>query len=160
MPLMVDGHNLIPRIPGLSLQEIDDETRLIELLQDYSRRRRKPVEVYFDNAPPGISTMRSFGTVVAHFTHQGQTADDAIRARLIRLGRSARNWTVVSSDLAVQASARAVHARVLASETFARELIMAIEGTSSEAGKRSEASLSPEEVNNWLEIFKKRGKLK
>lgn len=104
--------------------------------------------------------MRSFGMVVAHFIHQGQTADDAIRARLIRLGRSARNWTVVSSDLAVQASARAAHARVLASESFARELIMAVEGTSSEAGKRPEASLSPEEVDIWLEIFKKRGKMK
>jgi uncharacterized protein len=106
MPYIIDGHNLIPKLPGLELSDIDDESRLIELLQEFCRRQRKRVEVYFDNAPPVERRAQSFGAVTARFVRQGTTADAAIRARLARLGRSARNWTVVSSDQEVQAAAR------------------------------------------------------
>ncbi|MBP1702274.1 MAG: hypothetical protein H6Q38_1381, partial [Chloroflexi bacterium] len=41
MPYIVDGHNLIPKIPGLSLRAIDDEMQLIELLQEFCRVQRK-----------------------------------------------------------------------------------------------------------------------
>ena len=59
MPLIIDGHNLIPKIPGLSLQAIDDETQLVELLGEYCRLSRRQVEVFFDNAPPGVPRARS-----------------------------------------------------------------------------------------------------
>jgi hypothetical protein len=36
MPFLVDGHNLIPKLQGLTLEEIDDEVHLIELLQTYA----------------------------------------------------------------------------------------------------------------------------
>jgi len=79
MPYLIDGHNLIPKIAGLSLQDIDDETRLVEMLQDYCRRRgKKGVEVFFDNAPPGQPSKRVYGTVTAHFVRTGRTADAAI----------------------------------------------------------------------------------
>ncbi len=111
MPFLIDGHNLIPKIPGLNLQALDDEEQLIKLLQEYCRRQRKQVEVFFDNAPPGGVRARNFGLVIARFVRQGTTADQAIRERLTRLGRLARNWTVVSSDLTVQSWARAAQAR-------------------------------------------------
>jgi predicted RNA-binding protein with PIN domain len=94
MRYLIDGHNLIPKLPGLSLNAIDDELRLVELLQEYCRRSRNGVEVYFDNAPPGQAGTRRYGTVSAHFIPRGRTADDAIRLRLGRLGRSGKNWTV------------------------------------------------------------------
>ena len=53
MPFIVDGHNLIPKVPGLNLQDMEDELQLVELLQEFCRINRKQVEVYFDNAPPG-----------------------------------------------------------------------------------------------------------
>jgi uncharacterized protein len=115
MPYLIDGHNLIAKTPGLSLQAFDDENQLIELLQDFCRTRRKPVEVYFDNAPVGQAAVRRFGQVTAHFVRQGSTADAAIHRRLVRLGKSAGNWTVVSSDRAVQTAARLAHAQVLSS---------------------------------------------
>ncbi len=108
MPYLIDGHNLIPKIPGLSLQAEDDEQQLITLLLEFCRLQRKQVEVYFDNAPPGGVRARNFGNVIARFVRQGSTADQAIRQRLERLGRAARNWTVVSSDLAVQTEARGI----------------------------------------------------
>lgn len=159
MPYLVDGHNLIPKVPGLALEEIDDEVQLIELLQIYARLSRKAVEVYFDNAPPGQPRSRSYGSVTAHFVRQGQSADQAISARLNRLGSAARNWSVVSSDGQVQAAARAARARVLSSEAFARQLqsqlrsqLQSFEDNRATPAA-SEGSLSEDEVDEWMKLF-------
>jgi predicted RNA-binding protein with PIN domain len=154
MPYIIDGHNLIPKIPGLSLEAIDDEQKLIELLQDFCRRRRKRVEVYFDNAPPGGMRVRKLGVVTARFVRSGQTADDAIKARLKRMGRSARNWTVVSSDRMVQASARAARARVEPSELFSRRLLETLDERPQDREiSKGDEPLSPEDIQTWLDIF-------
>lgn len=155
MPYLIDGHNLIPKLPGISLSAIDDEITLVVLLQEYYRRSRKRVEVYFDNAPPGQAGIRKYGMVVAYFVPQGQTVDDAIRIHLGKLGRNARNWIVVSSDHQVQMDARAAHARVIPSERFARELLGGT-GSSIRAEKPADVELSPDEVTAWMNIFSKR----
>lgn len=152
MHYLIDGHNLIPKLPGLSLGAIDDELRLVELLQEYCRRSRNQVEVYFDNAPPGQAGARKYGTVSAHFIPQGRTADDAIRLRLGRLGRTGKNWSVVSSDQRVQTDARAVHAQAVPSEKFSRMLLATL-GSSTEAKKTADLALSPEEVTAWMNLF-------
>jgi predicted RNA-binding protein with PIN domain len=159
MPYLIDGHNLIPKIPGMNLGEVDDETQLIEMLQEFCRRRRKQVEVYFDNAPAGQPRVRKFGSVTARFARAGQSADALIHAHLQRLGRSARNWTVVSSDHQVQAAARAARAKFIASEAFARELLAALVSSEtmgealSESGTEGESGLSSEELDEWLDLF-------
>lgn len=153
MPYLIDGHNLIPKIPGLNLQALDDEEQLIQLLQEYCRRQRKQIEVFFDNAPPGGVRARNFGLVVARFVRQGSTADQAIGERLVRLGRLARNWTVVSSDLAVQSSARAAQARVMPSEVFARLLVMALDEQAVDPGENRQAGVSTDELDDWLKLF-------
>jgi uncharacterized protein len=158
MPYIIDGHNLIPKVPGLSLQEVDDEQQLLEMLQEFCRRQRKQVEVFFDNAPPGGVRARNLGSVIARFVRQGTTADDTIRKRLANLGRAARNWTVVSSDHAVQAEARAVQAQPMPSETFARILVQALDDTRADQGETADAGLNPEEVDEWLRLFGSRDK--
>ncbi len=120
--LIIDGHNLIPKVPGLSLRDIDDEESLAALLQQYARAKRKQVVVFFDGAPPGQAGERAYGVVRAHYVPAGRTADDAIRQYLEALGKAARSATVVSSDRQVQANARELRARVLSSDDFAREL--------------------------------------
>lgn len=152
MPYIIDGHNLIPRIPGISLQDIDDEMRLVQLLQEFCRINRKKVEVYFDNAPSGSPGARNYGSVLARFVRQGRTADHAIQKKLRRLGGEARNWTVVSSDLEVQANARAARAKVMPSDVFAEQLFDLAEG-SGEVPLQEEGDLSPQEVENWMKIF-------
>ncbi len=155
MPYLIDGHNLIPKLPGFSLSIIDDEIRLVKLLQDYCRRNRRQVDVYFDNAPAGQAGRRIYGAVIAHFIAQGRTADDAISARLEKLGRNARNWSVVSSDQRVQRDARAVQAKVIPSEKFAQELLPGL-GSSEAAEKPVDLKLSPEDVADWLKEFTRR----
>lgn len=153
MPYIIDGHNLIPKIPGLSLEAIDDEEQLIALLQEYCRATRKQVEVYFDNAPPGQPRARSYGFVTARFVRAGRTADEAIGAKLRRLGRGARNWTVVSSDHGVQSKARAAQARVMTSDEFAGQLLAALEQVEPGPAAKEEGELSAEELEEWLRLF-------
>jgi uncharacterized protein len=153
MPYIIDGHNLIPRIPGLDLASINDEVQLIELVQEFCRLRRKQAEIYFDNAPPGQPKARHYGQVLARFVRAGQTADDAIRLRLHRLGAEARNWTVVSSDLQVQHAVRAARAQSVSSEVFARLLGDTLHQGESSSGLESKSSLGDGEVQEWLDLF-------
>jgi predicted RNA-binding protein with PIN domain len=153
MPYLIDGHNLIPKI-GLRLDSLDDEEQLIPRLQEFCRLRRAQVEVYFDGAPPGQVSTRKAGAVTAHFVRKGSSADSAIEARLVRLGKAARNWIVVSSDRRVQSAAGSVHAGVLSSEDFAREMSKA-QALGSTLPKH-DATLAPDEVEEWLDIFNKR----
>ncbi|NOY99984.1 MAG: hypothetical protein GXP40_12430 [Chloroflexi bacterium] len=150
MPYLIDGHNLIPKI-GLSLHSLDDEMQLVAILREFCRLQRKRVDVYFDGAPPGQNGARKFGAVTAYFVRQGRTADDAIRSRLQKLGNAARNWTVVSSDRAVQANARAARAACVSSDAFARQVTQA--RLANLENPAEESTLSPEEVDEWMKIF-------
>ena len=162
MALLIDGHNLIPKIPGLSLSEPDDEIELLGLLQEYCRLRRQNAECFFDRALEGRPRTRTIGTIVVKFARAGQTADNEIRERLAALGKRARNYTVVSSDQSIQLAARSARAEVKSSERFAQEMMDAISGVASQ-GKRSQGegediSVSPEEVEMWLRAFRARKK--
>jgi hypothetical protein len=152
MPYIIDGHNLIPKIPGLSLQDIEDEIQLVKMLQEFCRIKRKQVEVFFDNAPPGQPVARNYGSVVARFVREGSTADQAIHSKLKRLGGEARNWTVVSSDREVQVNARNLRSKVISSEVFAQQL-MEVLGESTESSPDPENELSPQDVKDWMHIF-------
>ncbi|OJX44769.1 MAG: hypothetical protein BGO78_07110 [Chloroflexi bacterium 44-23] len=119
---LIDGHNLIPKIYGMSLAMDDKENQLIELLQEFARLKRKKVEVYFDNAPPGYANTRKFGSITAHFIRQGLTADNAIIDRVRKMGKQASQVIVVSSDHAIQNEVRACSATAKSSEEFFREM--------------------------------------
>ena len=154
MPYLVDGHNLIPKV-GLRLDSLDDELELVAILQEFSRLHRRQVEVYFDGAPADQAGTRNLGTVKAHFVRGGTTADAAITRRLKKLGRSAKNWIVVSSDRQVQAEGRGAHAEVLSSEEFARQLQQTPRGDSGKPA--ADRKVSPAEVDEWLKIFGSKG---
>jgi hypothetical protein len=158
MPYLIDGHNLIPKA-GLHLDSPDDEIDLVRLLQEFARLTRRQVEVYFDGAPPGHAGSRRFGRVTAHFVRRGHTADAAIKNRLDALAAGARNWTVVSSDGEVRGAADAAHAEIVSSEEFAALLtdVASEERHSGSPAKTAgESRLSPQEVEEWMEAFRKR----
>jgi predicted RNA-binding protein with PIN domain len=158
MPYLIDGHNLIPKL-GLRLDLPDDETELIGILQEFSRLSRSTCEVYFDGAPAGGINTKKYGAVTAHFIRLGTTADSAIKSRLDKLGRGARNWIVVSSDREVQGAARAAHAVVVSSDEFGSQLkkLGRPSGEKPSPGKPSgESKLSSEEIDEWLKLFNKK----
>ena len=149
MPYLIDGHNLIPKL-GLRLDSPDDEMELVAVLQEFARLNRREVEVYFDGAPAGQAGARNLGTVRAHFVRLGQTADSAIRARLQKMGKRAKNWIVVSSDHEIQNTARIVRAEILTSEEFVRELRQARDTAPKPP---QDKPLSNAEVEEWLRLF-------
>jgi predicted RNA-binding protein with PIN domain len=149
MPYLIDGHNLIPKL-GLRLDSIDDEMELIAILQEFCKLERRQVDVYFDGAPAPHAGTRKLGRVTAHFVPLITTADNAIRNRLKKLGKSAKNWTVVSSDRQVQAEARAAQAEIMSSDSFARTLKQAQAAAPKPGDNRN---LSKEEVDEWLKLF-------
>jgi predicted RNA-binding protein with PIN domain len=153
MPIIVDGHNLIPQIPGLNLSDIEDEIKLIEVLQDYCRLRRVEIVCYFDKAPQGHPRLQRYGQVTAKFARPGKTADEEIKEQLVRLGRSAREWSVVSSDASIQTAARASRARIIPSDVFSREIeaVLFQETNSKEASDN--ITMTQEELEMWLKTF-------
>jgi predicted RNA-binding protein with PIN domain len=153
MPIIVDGHNLIPKIPGINLSDIEDEIKLIELLQDYCRLRRVEIVCYFDKAPQGHPRLQRHGQVTAKFARSGKTADEEIKEHLVRLGRSAREWSVVSSDASIQASARASKARIIPSDAFSREIEAVLSQENASKNASDDISMSPEELEMWLKTF-------
>ena len=151
MPYLIDGHNLIPKL-GLRLDSMDDEMELVSILQEFCRLERRQVEVFFDGAPAPQAGTRRLGSLTAHFVRLGTTADDAIRNRLKHLSKSAKNWTVVSSDRQVQAEARAARAETISSDSFAGML----KQTRNTSKPNGDQTLSPKEVDDWLKLFEER----
>ena len=153
MPYLVDGHNLIPKV-GLHLNSPDDEMELVAILKEFARLKRQQVEVYFDGAPIGQAGTRKLGTVRAHFVPLGQTADSAIRSRLKKMEKDAKNWIIVSSDHEVQNAARVVRAQVVTSDEFVKMLRAATNSTPK--ANTENKKLSAQEVDEWLKLFREK----
>jgi len=156
LPYIIDGHNLIGAMKEIRLEDPDDEARLAGLLRRFCSRNQRRVTVYFDRGTPAGTSPRDAGGLSIHFVRPPRSADQAILQHLSRLKGAARNWTVVSSDLEVQASARRSGAKVMTSRDFARLLT---QGASS-AGQEDKptSDLSEDEVSDWERLFNRRGR--
>ncbi len=151
MPILIDGHNLIGKLPDIRLDDPDDEAKLVVRLRTYCARTNKRVTVVFDHGlPGGPSRELSGGGVKAIFAVAGRTADGILCER-IRRARDPRGLTVVTSDHQVIAAAQARGARVVRSEEFAAQLNTprAVETIETER----DVSLSADEVEEWLQLF-------
>jgi len=150
MPLLIDGHNLIGRLPDLGLDDPDDEAKLVARLLAYCARARKRATVVFDRGlPGGRSRELSGGGVEVVFAPAGRTADSILRER-VRWARDPRGLIVVTSDNEVIAAAQARGARVMRAEEFAAQL-----NVPRKVETESDAHLSAEEVQEWLNVFGK-----
>ena len=150
MPYIIDGHNLIPRIPGIELDDLDDEIELIKLIQVFCSQTNKKAELYFDRAATGHSRAQVHGRVTARFVNQIETADTAIARHLKRLGAESQNWTVVSSDREVISSAKSARANIISSQKFANQIL---NQSPSPKIDREEIELNENEVDEWMELF-------
>ena len=150
MPVLIDGHNLIGRLPDISLADRDDEAQLVSRLQAYAGRTGKRLTVVFDRGlPGGQSRALSGGRVEVVFAPTGRNADRVLIER-VRRSRNPRGLTVVTSDREVIEAARQRGARVTHSEAFVGELEPA---PAAPGGGKEDVHLSPEEVEAWLELF-------
>jgi predicted RNA-binding protein with PIN domain len=149
MPILIDGHNLIGRMPTLSLQDPNDEEDLVSLLISYRARTGKAITVVFDpGGSPGLLSKRRHGGVEVVFAPQRGGADDLIARRVIR-SPDPSGYTVVTSDQELAARVVRRGGRVRSADDFAAEL-----GPAGEAGDTwKDAPPTSEEVDGWLNVF-------
>lgn len=155
MPILIDGHNLIPHISGISLSDPDDEFKLVLVLRRYAtRRRNRRLVVVFDGGVYGHPDNLNGYNVTCHFAKSPRDGDRELMRRIRQIKRTGE-WEVVTSDRAVAGVARAHGVRVIASDAFADRL----ESDEYELPpvqveeKYRERPLSQREVEEWLELF-------
>ncbi len=150
MPYLIDGHNLIGQLPGITLQDPDDELRLVERLRGVMGRKRARCTVVFDaGLPGGPSRELSTPSVQVVFAHSGTTADRIILER-IRNARDATRWIVVTNDQAIASQARRRGMRVMWSGVFAREMSAPAPIPDDE---NPNPHVTPDELDEWLALF-------
>ncbi|MFZ0547175.1 MAG: NYN domain-containing protein [Candidatus Promineifilaceae bacterium] len=155
MHYLIDGHNLIAKMPDISLDDPDDEVKLILLLKGWAvARLKREVTVIFDHGLPGGYQQRlSTSRIEVVFAPEGKTADSLLISRIKKVPNPPE-YTLVSSDRVVLAAAAARKMAVLLSEAFAELLVGKEEAPPKPKVEESEKpALSSEEVAEWMELF-------
>ena len=154
MHYLIDGHNLIAKMPGISLSDPDDEAKLVLRLKSWSAgSRRRRITVVFDGGlPGGQSRALSSGSIKVLFASTGSSADSVLIGRIHNVQNPAE-YTLVTSDQAVIKAAKARNMPRISAESFAAQI-----QTSNKSAK-AESDLAPvlseEEIEEWLYLFKK-----
>jgi uncharacterized protein len=153
MPLLIDGHNLIGQMPGLSLADADDEAQLVMLLRRYtSAKRGRQAVVVFDRGVYGHPQQLNGYGVTCFFARSPQDADAQIARRLRALARP-RDWTLVTSDRQLARAAEERGVRVISSQEFAGWLLEPEGQRRAPEDGKPDRHLSDAEVAEWLRIF-------
>jgi predicted RNA-binding protein with PIN domain len=149
VPILIDGHNLIGRLPNISLQDSDDEEKLVRLLRSYRARTGRSITVVFD--PGGafaLPNSRRLGGVEVVFAPHSGSADSIIAGR-VRRSQNPGEWLVITSDGELAEQVTRLGARVQSTRAFAKELDQPV----GEPQDWKDEPLSPEEVDAWLALF-------
>ena len=142
MPLLLDGNNLVHRLPGSTRSR----TEVRRLVLEATRHERLAVVVVFDGPPPpGSPLEEALGSVTVLWSGP-VSADDTIVGKIPN-GPAAGQWTVITDDRGLADRARRRGARVRRlSEWQARR-------TAPPRRPRTEPKLSSREVDEWEAFF-------
>jgi predicted RNA-binding protein with PIN domain len=154
MNLLIDGHNLIGQIPGISLADPDDEAKLVMLLRKYAARRRgRQLVVVFDHGVYGHPQQLDGYGVVCYFARSPQDADAQLIRRIARLSRP-REWALVTADRAVARAALDRGMRVIDARAFAAQLASAPDRAKAEPPhEKADIRMSGAELREWMRLF-------
>ncbi|MCP4429134.1 MAG: NYN domain-containing protein [Chloroflexi bacterium] len=156
MHYLIDGHNLIAKLPDISLDDPNDEVELILRLKSWAAASRKrKVTVYFDGGlPGGIEQRLSTSDIKVIFAPKGRTADSLIINRIRKI-QNPPEYTLVTSDQQIIAAAQKRRLPHLRSEAFAAKM-------NGDKQKRAAPPLpletddpivSASEVAEWMTLF-------
>lgn len=157
MNYLIDGHNLIGQMPGISLDDPDDEAKLVSLLRRWTMAdRRRKVTVIFDGGlPAGEAKNLSGGGVKAFFAPRSSSADAVLIRRIEAIGNPPE-FVVVTSDRAIAEVAVRRRVAVQSSDSFAAGMLTDRrlgKDRSEESERPAAAAMSPEEMQEWLALF-------
>jgi len=143
-------------MPHLHLDDPNDEEKLLQHLRRYRAKTGHSITVIFD---PGHSYQpgqtKKEGGITIQFAPPGKTADQLI-IRRIRKVKNPQAVIVVTSDRAVQEAARQARIRVIEAGAFAQQLLPMPPAQAEDEGQQADINLSPDEVDEWLALFKQR----
>ena len=153
MHYLIDGHNLIAAMPGISLEDPEDEAKLVLMLRSWTAAgSRRRATIFFDGGLPGGPDRElSTGVVKVIFASAGRTADNLLISR-INEARNPAEHTLVSSDRAVTSVAVARRMPHLTSQEFARRLQETRETTGAPP-ESDDPEVNEEELADWLRLF-------
>lgn len=160
MNFLIDGHNLIGKLPDIQLSDPDDEAKLILKLINWSAvGKNRRVVVVFDGGVPGNhwSAFRS-ERVKTVFVPQGKTADSWLIRFMRTQVRNPQAFTLISSDNEIIKAARAKRIPFIKSDLFAAQMSDDIEAmfrleAASDERAPEPAPIPTQEVDNWLSMF-------
>ena len=159
MPLLIDGHNLIGSgvFEDISLQDEDDEERLVTRLRVWRSNYRGDMTVVFDRGiVGGASRELSGGGVKVIFARDPQEADDWIKRRI---HQRPQGLTVVTNDGALRQEAKLYDVETWRADEFVRRMAAGGARPSSagdagvERGAETDVHLSDSQVTEWMEVF-------
>lgn len=171
MIYLIDGHNLIGKLPDIQLSDPDDEEKLVRRLQSWARLdRKRKIQVVFDAGKfGGFGDLLSGLNVDVRFSRMGQTADSVL-IRQIKKIRNPQEYTLISSDREIISVAKKRRVGYILSEEFVLMLEEDRKAMKAESEAERKALADPsvaddldvshEEVDEWLDIFAKAPKPK
>lgn len=159
MRYLIDGHNLIGKLTDISLEDPDDEAKLVQKLLGFVARTKDQCVVVFDyGVPAGVSRM-STRSVRVVFASSSSNADRVIMDRIYK-EKNPKQWSVVTEDNQVLNAARKCRMQLLRSTQFANRLARPLPPPKPDIGEADDVSLSDEEVDEWIDFFKQELKKK
>ena len=157
MPYLIDGHNLIAQMPGMTLADPDDEVQLVLRLRQFAARKKQKIIVVFDHGiPGGWSRDLSTGPVKVVFAGSHSNADRVILERL-REAKTPTDIKLVSSDGEIRRMAQAHRVEVIPSPEFVLMLFKPppeAREVKPQSDKREDVWLSKDQVKEWMRLFK------
>jgi uncharacterized protein len=153
MHYLIDGHNLISKLPDINLDDPNDEAKLALRLKSWvAARQKRRVTLFFDGGVVGGKSQElSGGGVTVIFAPANRTADALIIHRLQKVRHPAET-TVVSSDQEILAAAARRRVPTITAEAFALQLNRP--QPEQEPADAAGPVLSEADVAEWLAIFR------
>ena len=158
MIYLIDGHNLIAKMPDIDLDDPNDEVKLVLRLRSWAsaQRSRRVVVVFDQGLPGGKQKQLSNADITAVFASAGKTADSLIINRIHNV-KNPREYTVISSDQMILDAANQHRIATMRSEAFVQEMgvdkRLPTAASEPEAGAEAEPEISDKDVAQWLELF-------
>jgi len=159
MQYLIDGHNLIGKLPDINLDDPNDEAKLVQKLIGFSARTKNRCTVVFDHGIPGGVSRMSNRNVKVIFSSTNSNADKVMIDRIYKQ-KNPKDWFVVSGDNEVLSVARRRRIQVLTSSQFVDLLQRPAPLDKPDVDEAVDVHLTEDEVDEWMTLFTKKPKKK
>lgn len=163
MHYIIDGHNLIGKMPDISLKDPNDEVKLTLRIKSWvAESKKRQVTLFFDGGSQGSHVNRlSSKNMKVIFAPAGKTADSLIICHIRKL-KNPRAYTLVTSDQEIIRSAKSLRIRSLLSEEFISRMGFVFKEQSEkvakpkkevQSDKPEDPKISEADIQEWLDLF-------